>query len=542
MQDRDEVQGGRSASRVDSRMRWPARAGRRSLAALVAIAMASALAACAPGADGEPPTDADGTLDRFHSQALEWGACDDFAVTALDEQYFPLAPDAECARLLVPLDYAEPDGDTASVAVVRIAAAGDSVGPLLFNPGGPGGPGLLGAMGAWAGMAGTAIVERFDLIGFDPRGVGATQPAVDCYSEDGTTAGDAVFARLGTVAPTLDEEDTRALVDRCAEGTGSQDALANVGTRTTARDMDVLRAVLGAEKINFLGQSYGTRLGSVYAERFPDRVRAMILDGAFDPTLGKADRLVASYAGFQAAFETMAAACAAQADCPLGVDPAAWTTTFQTIVQPLGETPVPALDDELDFDLALGGVMSGLYSPDTWPTIIEGLREIQNGRGDTLLALTEAFAGTDAEGVSTNQSEALFAINCVDEALLTSSALEYLRERAFTQAPFMDSGVAAVEGTRDQCADWPRTGELGTPYGVDIDGLPTVLVVSLTGDATTPHPGGIALAETLGARLLTVNGEGHTVISQNLSDCATAIAADYLVALTLPDGELTCTL
>lgn len=518
---------------------------RRAAIAIVATAAtAFSLAACAGDEEEASPGggSANSSLERYYSQQLEWEKCDDYAVSALDKKYFPKVPGAECARLDVPLDYSDPDGDSASVAVVRIAARGKSLGPLLFNPGGPGGPGLLGAMGASATMAKSPITERFDLVGFDPRGVGATKPAVDCYSKDGTTEGDAVFARLGTIAPTLSDKDTQALADRCAEGSGGKDALANVGTRTTARDMDVLRAALGEKQLNYLGQSYGTRLGTVYAEQFPDKVRAMVLDGAFDPTLGKFDRLLASYSGFQAAFETMAAACAKKADCPLGIDPKGWTDAFQAIVQPLGANPVPAGNAQLDFDLALGGVMAGLYSPDSWPTIVEGLREVKQGRGDTLLKLGDAMAGNSAEGESTNQSEALFAINCVDETALTPDELAQLREKAYEQSPFMDPGTSATEPTRDQCSDWPRTGGLDTPYARDVTGLPATLVVSITGDATTPHSGGIALAKALGSRLLTVDGEGHTVISQDLSDCATEIAADYLIDLVLPEGELKCTL
>jgi pimeloyl-ACP methyl ester carboxylesterase len=512
--------------------------GRRRSAVGSLGLVALLLAACAPSPEAR--TD---ELAQFTEQRLAWEGCDDYAVTSLDEQYFPLAPTAECARLSVPANYAAPgDGATASVAVVRIPASGESQGALFFNPGGPGGPGLLGTMGAWAGMADTEIVERFDLVGFDPRGVGATTPAIDCYDPTGTTAGDKVFARLGTVAPQLDAGDTRALVDRCAEGSGGRSALGQVGTRTAASDMDVLRAVLGEEKLTFLGQSYGTRLGTVYAEQFPEHVRAMVLDGAFDPNLGKSDRLLASYGGFQVAFEAMAASCAAGPDCPLGTDASAWTTRFQAIMQPLVHDPVPAGDELVGFDAALGGVMAGLYTPEAWPTIISGLREVEAGRGDQLLQLSNAIAGVTDDGVSTNQSEALLAINCVDEAVLDAAEIATMRSSTYAQAPFMNPGTSAGEATRDQCADWPVTDQLGTPYAQDLPELPRLLVVSITGDATTPHAGGIALAKALDGTLLTIEGDGHTVVSQNLSDCVTKIAADYLIRLTTPTQDATCTL
>jgi len=511
----------------------------------MSAALMSMLVACAPGTtDGDGADGASqGSLARYHSQELAWEDCESYAVTAMDEKYFPLATNAECARLEVPMDYSDPQGGTASVAVVRTAARGESMGSLLYNPGGPGGPGLLTTMAASVTLAKSPITERFDLVGFDPRGVGATEPAVDCYSEDGKTAGDEVFARLGSVAPALSRADTRALVKRCAEGSGGMTSLANVGSRTTANDMDVLREVLGEKKLNFLGQSYGSRLGSVYAEQFPEKVRAMILDGAFDPHLEQKDRLLASYSGFQATFDAMATSCAAQADCPLGTDPAGWTATFQGILQPLGKSPVPALDAELDFETALGGVMGGLYSPQSWPTIIAGLAEVQQGRGDALLKLAYGLGGFEVGGdTSDGGTEALMAINCVDEDKQSSKELAQLRSDTYEQAPFMDPGTHVTKAARDKCADWPTTGELGSPYAQDIEGLPATLVVSITGDPTTPHSGGISLAKSLGSTLLTVTGEGHTVVSGGASPCVDEIAAAYLIDLELPKGELTCAL
>ncbi|WJL96637.1 alpha/beta fold hydrolase [Microbacterium sp. ET2] len=439
------------------------------------------------------------------------------------------------------MDYASPEGDTASVALVRIPARGESQGPLLFNPGGPGGAGLLGTMAAYFGLSESPITERFDLVGFDPRGVGATQPAVDCWDPETETLGDEVFESLGTIVPPLTEEETRALADRCIDGSGGAQALENVGTRTTANDMDVLREVLGEEQIAFLGQSYGTRLGTIYAEQFPDRVRAMVLDGAFDPTLSYQERLLTSYRDFQAAFEAMAASCTMQPDCPLGSDPAGTTAAFQDLLQPLAEEPIPAGEAEVDFALAWGGVVTGLYSPASWPTVIDGLRGVQRGDGTLLLELATALDGSSPDGVGSNQSEALMAINCADEPRLTSDELVQLRDAAFEVAPFADPGTDRAEGARDHCADFPgEGGELGTPHGVDIEGLVPTVVVSITGDPTTPHANGIALAETLGSTLVTVEGEGHTVVALGTNPCVDEIASRYLIEGVLPEGDPTC--
>lgn len=507
--------------------------------------------ACAPTPDGAgvgagpatPSTPAD-PLEGFRAQQLVFEECTGYAVTALDEEYFPQAPDAECARLEVPLDYADPAGGTASVAVVRIPARGESMGALVFNPGGPGAPGLLATMGVSVMLADSPLTERFDLVGFDPRGTGATRPAVDCWSADGTTAGDAVFAGLGSAAPELSETDTRALMERCADGTGGPEALAAVGTRTSAHDMDVLRAALGKERLTFLGQSYGTRLGTAYAEQYPGHVRAMILDGAFDPTLGQQDRLLTTYAGFQASFDALAAECASGPDCPLGEDPEGATASLQALLQPLAEEPVPALGEELTHELAVAGVIGGLYAPQTWPRVVEGLREVERGSGDTLLALARGSEGVEVGGDPSEDgtAEALLAINCVDEEPLSADEVAGFREATATVAPFMDPGRDVTDGARDRCADWPVTGQLGVPHAQDVEGLPPTLVVSITGDPATPHSGGVALARALGSTLLTVEGEGHTVVSSGASPCVDAVAAAYLIDLRVPEAGARCSL
>jgi pimeloyl-ACP methyl ester carboxylesterase len=345
---------------------------------------------------------------------------------------------------------------------------------------------------------------------------------------------------VGTAFRPLTEDDTRELVDRCADGSGGAEALKHVGTRTTAKDMDLLREVLGEDQLNFLGQSYGSRLGTVYAEEFPENVRAMILDGAFDPNLGSQDRLLESYVGFQSQFEKMAAFCATQAGCPLGADPDGWTPALQALLQPLAENPIPAGGAELDFASGIGGVMGGLFSPDAWPLVIEGLREVEQGRGDTLLSLSTAIGGITDEGESSNQVDASLAINCVDETLLGADELEVLRENTYDQAPMLDPGTVDDAELLDKCADFPLTGELEIPYGQDIDGLPPTLVVSLTDDPTTPLSGAVGLADTLGGALLTVDGAGHTVIAKGVNACADAFAAAYLIDLELPEEGTTC--
>ncbi len=237
----------------------------------------------------------------------------------------------------------------------------------------------------------------------------------------------------------------------------------------------------------------------------------------------------------------MAATCAKKADCPLGTDPKAATSTFQSLVQPLGEKPVPVGDQKVDFETALAGVMAGLYSPDKWPAIISGLAEVRKGRGDTLLKLTYDFGGAKPDSVvNGNFAEAAFAINCMEEQRLTPEDATRLRLRTFEVAPFMNPGGVPAAGARDGCEFWPAPPTLGIPYAQGVKGLPDTLAVSITGDPTTPHQGGVNLARRLGSALLTVEGEGHTVVSSGKNTCVDTIAADYLIDLKLPAKMPTC--
>jgi pimeloyl-ACP methyl ester carboxylesterase len=514
----------------------------RVMAGLAAAALVVPLAACtteppAPQASGGPAG-----LERFHQQTLRWTGCDDYTSTETESTIMGLVDGLECARMTAPLDYDDPGGRTIQVAVARHAARGERIGSLVTNPGGPGGSGVFGAATTVLGLteAKSPLLDRFDLVGFDPRGVGATEPAVDCYTDAEADRGDVPLTTQGTTVQWT-EDDTRAVVDRCAAGSGGPDALSHLGTRDVARDMDVLRAVLGDEKITFLGQSYGTRLGAVYAEQFPRHVRAMLLDGAIDSRQGTIERRVFAFAGFQAAFDRMAAACARQDDCPLGQEPSDVTAEFQRIVRPLYRKPVPALGGELDFDGAVGGVISGLYTQAAWPRIVKGLAQLRQGRGDELAQLGFDFAGRDAKGAWTNFAEANYAINCMDEQRLTERQGNELRAAIFEAAPFMDPG-AGLTGARDGCEHWPAPPTLDFPYAENVEGLPRTLVVSITGDPTTPHSGAVRLAATLGSSLLTVNGDSHTIVTAGTNPCVNKAAADYLIDLTTPADGASCTL
>ncbi|MGJ9411926.1 alpha/beta fold hydrolase [Aeromicrobium sp. CF4.19] len=512
---------------------------RRSVTVAAALTALLAATACTAGGSSE-----DDALERFHDQELSWGSCEGKEPSDVEKELF--VDPFECAALEVPLDYDDPDGETIDIGLMRLPAKGDAderVGSLVLNPGGPGGPGTAQAAVASVAFKDTRVAEQLDVVGFDPRGVGTSEPAVKCFTDEEQDAGDNQVTLLGS-AGEWDEEDVRALRDRCAEHSGGEEMLGAVGTRNVAQDMDVLREALGDEKLTFAGQSYGTRLGAVYAEMFPDNVRAMVLDGAVDPTQGTAERRRDLHEGFQRSFDLMAADCAEQEDCPLGDDPEQATEVFQDLVRPLVDDPVPAGDGRtLGFNLATGGVTSGLYYAEQWPAIIDGIRQLKDeGRGDVLIALGDTFGARAESGSWNNQTEVNLAINCNDEQRRTPEEEEQLRQDTFDASPFMDPGRPVEGVTRDACEDWPSEPTLGFPYAQDVEELPESLVISVTGDPVTPFEAGQSLADSLGGTVLEVEGERHTVFQAGLSPCVTEAAVDYLVDLEMPDPELRCEL
>lgn len=239
---------------------------------LMAAALALVASACGSEVTGQPVASKPVDMTEFYSQTVNWGDCAKFS-----EEELPA--ETECAYVSVPVDYANPGGDFAKVAISRIKASGQKIGSLLFNPGGPGVSGLsMNTVGDE-----TVLAERFDRIGFDPRGIGASTPNIKCLTPAEIDADRAERPQDNDAAGIAEQErDNKEYADKCVERTG-KDFLAHVGTREVVQDMDIIRAVLGDEKLSYVGYSYGTRLGYAYAEQFPDKVRALVLDGAIDP-------------------------------------------------------------------------------------------------------------------------------------------------------------------------------------------------------------------------------------------------------------------
>ncbi len=481
-------------------------------------------------------------LERFYAQPLTWGDCAPYA-TSDDVRSAFRGKDLQCARLTVPLDYTKPQGDTITIGVLRHKATGDRLGALVLNPGGPGASGMYAAAGLAPQVASTDIGKRFDIVGFDPRGIGASEPDVTCLTDaerDEQRAED-LEADGSPAGVAKQDAESKEFADKCAERTKFGTAmLANLGTRDVVKDMDVLRSALGEEKLTYLGYSYGTRIGYTYAETFPQNVRAMVLDGALDPGQDEVESLVAQGQGFGVAFNDFAKWCAARRDCALGTDPARATQAFQNLVRPLIDNPLRLRDGRvLSYDDATLGAIQALYSQQLWAPLNSGLNELKSGQGATLMALADQYNERDSSGNYANTQDAFTAIRCVDDPPVTDRAEILGAENRYDQvAPFLDDG-RPNGAALDPCAYWPvpNTSE---PHEPNVAGVPPVLVISTTNDPATPYQAGVNLAKAMKGALLTFEGTQHTVFLQGV-DCVDDIGSAYLIDGTLPAEGARCT-
>ncbi|UMP01657.1 alpha/beta hydrolase [Amycolatopsis sp. EV170708-02-1] len=479
------------------------------------------------------PTPDPKALEKFTEQKLAWDACPSFKDKAF-----------ECAKLTVPLDYLKPDGETISIGVLRHKAknTGRRIGSLVLNPGGPGGSGVSAAARIAKSRPAAALAERFDIVGFDPRGVGTSEPKLVCLTDAERDADRAEDSESDSTPAGIAKQlaDAKAYAAKCAERTKhGTELLANIGTRDVVRDLDVLRSALGDEKLTYLGFSYGTQIGTAYAEAYPDKVRALLLDGAVDPELDTAESLVTQMAGFQNTFAKFGKWCAARADCALGRDARAVTKAFQDLVQPLITAPVPAGNRRLSFEDAITGTSAALYSQDAWKFLNDGFAELKRGSGKTLVALADNYYGRESDGRYTGILDVYFAVRCVDSTRIADrGVIDDAHRRMLQGAPFLTGGTPDMSEL-DICSVWPvpATSEVHKP---DVDGLPQPLIISTTDDPATPYASGVNLARDLKGALLTFEGAQHTVFLDG-NECVDSAGLAYLIDGELPAPDTRCT-
>jgi pimeloyl-ACP methyl ester carboxylesterase len=442
----------------------------------------------------------------------------------------------ECGRTEVPISYDEPEGATLPLFLVRAKLAGQTerIGSLMVNPGGPGGSGADAAIGLALTLP-EQVLQRFDVVGFDPRGVGLSTP-VECIPAE---LKDQLIA--AEPRPTTDEgfEEVFALADEVAEGCAEEygDALGTFNTVDTARDMDRLREALGDEQLTYLGYSYGTTLGSTYAELFPDKVRALVLDAAVDPDTTEVEDAEASAAAFERGFDVYAENCQdLVAACPLGDDPRGYVEAVITAA----ETEPIASSEEGETRRATPGVVltaviAALYDTESWPQLTQALVAAREGDAAGLFSLADSYAGRLDDDTYSNLLDANIAINCADtEETFEEQEVRDLAAEWNAEYPLFGAGSAVSLYT---CSAWQAE---RTPLPErDAEGSDPILVVGNTGDPVTPLPGAEDMAEQLDSGVLLVwQGDGHTAYPK--SDCITDAVNAYLIDLTAPSDGLTC--
>jgi pimeloyl-ACP methyl ester carboxylesterase len=428
------------------------------------------------------------------------------------------------------------------LALIRARATGPGhgIGSLIFNFGGPGDAGvtlLPAAVQTYEGFE--KLRTRYDLVSFDPRGTGSSRPVrcLDDSARDEASAADSTPDTPAEQAELL--RLARANTRACAEHSGPM--LAHVGTRSTARDLDLLRQILGDARLSYVGFSYGTELGALYAHLFPARVGRAVLDAVTNPTQTPEQSALGQAKGFQLALEKYLADCTGtQPDCPLGDEPDQAERKIRALLDGLEHKPLPTKDGRpLTQTRALNGVIQALYAESYWPHLTESIKEaLRQGSGNTLLALSDALTGRDPQGHYSTTQDAATATLCADTP--HRYTLQDIKDSlpAFRAAsPVFGHHYAWTQ--LPQCTEWPTRGRANVP--VTATGSAPILLVSTTGDPATPHTNLAPMARQLGpdvAIQITHRGNGHT--AYGTSPCVTDIVNRYLLIGASPKTGTTC--
>jgi pimeloyl-ACP methyl ester carboxylesterase len=507
--------------------------GRRLIATALAVLLAAG--ACAPTAQPASP-----------SASGPAGSATGAATSPASPTQRPTPPPArwsdcgsgfQCANVVVPRDHSGNTPGVVNIALVRRPAPDREkrIGSLLVNPGGPGASGVEFVRGSWEAFP-DPLLARFDIVGFDPRGVNAST-GIRCIDNldpranlDPSPDDEAELQRL------LDDAQTYA--ELC--GRRNADLLPFLSTDDVVADLDLLRGSLGDDELTYLGFSYGSLIGSLYADRFPDHVRAMALDGALDPAHDLVDVRTGQAAAFEAALGRFLADCAARPDCAFdhGADTVA---AFDALIASIDGSPLPASRTrdrrKVGPGLAASAVLAALYSRAAWPALEYALALAELGDGSLLLLLSDPFRGRKPNGSYSNQIDAYTANICLDYPVLADPE-DYaeLAARLADSAPHFAEQVAYNDLA---CAWWP-VAPTRTPGPVRAAGAPPIVVVGTTGDPATPFAWSESLAAQLASGVLVRHeGEGHTGFAA--STCVRELVADYLITVEAPDDNTVCT-
>jgi pimeloyl-ACP methyl ester carboxylesterase len=496
----------------------------RTVTGLAVAAFVAAACTGTPNSKAAPSPSPKG-MARYYAQRISWHDC---------------GGGFQCGTLHMPLDYAHPDGQRITMSVIRLPDEGQRKGSLLINPGGPGGSGVEFVRDG-ARQFGADLRKNFDLVGFDPRGVNQTKPAVRCLTSKeldrffATDTSPDNAAELNNLAKV-----SKGWADDCQARIPS--LLPYVGTVNAAKDMDLLRAAVGDSGMTYYGASYGTYLGAYYADLFPKHVRAMVLDGAIDPKLSGDAVNIEQAKGFDTAVHAFAADCVKATACPLGNGSV--HSALAKLQRFFAQTDKKPLKNGLgdgrvvDESLVELGVASALYNKQTWPILRLALKSgMEQGDGTTLLRLGDLLVERNKDGTYSNQSEANMAINCVDKPYSHSLA-SWKRQAAKAKKAAPLFGQFVVWGTLP-CGYWPVQSH-EQPRALHAQGAKPIVVVGTTRDPATPYRWAKSLASELNSGvLLSLDGDGHTAYLQG-NPCITGAVDRYLIYGSTPKKNTMC--
>lgn len=482
-----------------------------------------ALTGCTTEATPEPVESTKPTtgLATYYEQELAWESCGSIV---------------ECATIKVPLDYSQPESESIELALNRRAAP-DSEKNLLINPGGPGGSGLDMVTSSVPLMFSEDLQAEYNVIGFDPRGVGQSSP-IQCLSDAERDAARQLNLRTWVKE---DREEIRAENEKyaqaCMENSG--DLLGHVDTVSAAKDMDVIRAALGDEELNYLGYSYGTFLGATYADLFPTKTGRFVLDGALDPKSTSSQIDQAQAVGFEEEITAWLEDCLATAGCPFTgtVDDA--RNQLHEFLQGVEEQPLESSDGRIvpiiDF---INGFIVPLYDNSTWPMLSSAMADAMDGNVDMILMFADLTADRQTDGsYGSNSSEVFGAINCLDRPMDAAQArmdaeAQELQRVAPTLGKYLSYGAL-------NCENWPYEAT-GRPGELNANGAGDIVVIGTTGDPATPYQWSESLAKQLeDGHLVTFEGHGHTAYGRS-NTCITTAVDGYLIDGELPAEDTRC--
>jgi len=445
-----------------------------------------------------------------------------------------------CAEIEAPMDWSDSQSPSVKLALAYRLAESTPMGFVLFNPGGPGVSGYDWVVNSSEYLGTKTLRSNFNILGFDPRGVGKSS-AVSCLTDleyDEFLYGVSGF-ELGS-----DEDISAArksiadFVSKCQENTG--DLLGFVDTVSAAKDMDLMRAVLGEEKLNFLGYSYGSLLGTTYATLFPDRVGRFVLDGAIDPTVSDSEQTLLQIQAFENSLRAFLQNCSLFEDCPFSGEVDKDLKEIQELLLALETRPLStASGREVTVWVAVTGLIMPLYSDSYWQFLSTAFDQAFRGSGDMFLALADTYNDRGADGrYTTNLIAANYAINCLDSRA-SANLFEMKRQNnALLEVAPTIGRYWQYGGLR--CESWPYD-VVPKPTGYSALGAPTIMVIGTTGDPATPYSQAQALANQILASgfLVTYNGEGHTIYGRQVS-CIDQVVDKFFTTGNLPASDPNC--